>query len=151
VAQIRILIADDHELVRLGIRSVLSTQPDFLIVSEASDGVEAIANAKQYQPDVILLDLSMPQLNGLAATPVIKEVAPNTQILIVTDHESPAFVRQAFTAGASGFLPKADLGKELVMAVRKVNAGGSFLSERMRIRVNKFVPTGPPLPSTAQD
>ncbi len=111
---------------------------------------ERRSHAKQHQPDVILLDISMPQLNGLAATPVIKQVAPNAKVLIVTEHESPAFVRQALVAGATGFLPKTDLGKELVMAVREVNKGGSFLSDRMRAAVQKFVPIDP-APSVAPD
>lgn len=133
MGQIRILVADDHELVRAGIRSVLNTQPDFLVVSEASDGIEAITKAKQQQPDVVLLDLSMPQLNGLAATPAIREVAPNAQILIVTDHDSRAFVRQAFSAGAQGFIAKSDVSRELVTAIRQVSNGSVFLCERLRV------------------
>jgi len=148
IAQIRILVADDHELVRLGIRSLLNGQPDFLVVCEASDGVDAVTKAKQYQPDVVLLDISMPQLNGLAAAPVIREVAPHAQILIVTDHDIPAFVRLALAAGARGFIPKTDLGKDLAIAVRQVYAGSSFVCERLRVAAESISPAKP-LPSPA--
>jgi len=132
LAPIRILVADDHQLVRLGICRLLSQQPDFHIVGEASDGVEAITKAKEHQPDVVVLDITMPQLNGIAATPGIKDVAPHAEVLIVTDHDSPEFACLAFTAGARGFIPKSDITRELAAAVRKVNRGESFLCERLK-------------------
>ena len=150
MAQIRILIADDHESVRRGIRSLLNGQPDFLIVCEASDGAEAVTKAKEYQPDVVLLDVSMPQLNGFAATPAIREVAPHAEVLIVTNHDFPVFVRQAFTAGARGFVPKSDLAKELVIAVRNIKNGGMFLSERLKAAI-EGLSIEPPTSAAAQD
>ena len=93
----------------------------------------------------------MPQLNGLAASPVIRQVAPNAQILIVTDHDSPAFVRQALSAGARGFIPKSDLAKELVIGVREVNRGGTFLCERLRVAADSLSATNPPTSALAKD
>jgi DNA-binding NarL/FixJ family response regulator len=151
VGQIRILIADDNELVRLGIRSVLAELPDFLIVSEAANGLEAITKAKETQPDVVLLDLSMPELNGIAAVRVISEIAPDARVVIVTEHESPVFIRQSFTAGACGFLPKADLAKELAVAIREVNRGGTFLPERLRVAAAILATPTPSSPATSQN
>jgi len=123
---IRILVVDDHQLVRRGICRVLRQQPDFHIVGEASDGAEAITKAKEHQPDVVVLDIAMPELNGLAATPAIKKVAPQAQVLIVTDYDSPEYASLAFGVGARGFIPKSDITRELAAAVRKVNRGESF-------------------------
>ena len=149
MAQIRILVADDHELVRRGIVAVLATQADFHVVSEAATGVEAITKAGQFQPDVVLLDISMPALNGLAAIPVIKECAPQAHIIIVTDFDSAAFSRQAFAAGARAFVPKAHVARKLVTAVREVVASEKRLDEQLK-EVTEMLPDSRP-PSAAQN
>jgi DNA-binding NarL/FixJ family response regulator len=126
---IRILVVDDHELVRRHIRTVLSTERDLELVGHASGGHEAIRKAEEHQPDVVLLDLNLPELNGLLVAPLIKKVAPNTEILVVTSHHSLFFVRAAFKAGARGFLSKEDIYPELVGAVRQVHAKQSFVGK----------------------
>jgi DNA-binding NarL/FixJ family response regulator len=126
---IRILVVDDHELVRRHIGTVLSTECDLNVVGHASGGHEAIRKAEEHQPDVVLLDLNLPELNGLLAAPLIKKVAPNTEILVVTSHHSLFFVRAAFKAGARGFLSKDDIYPELVGAVRQVHAKQRFVGK----------------------
>ena len=118
---IRILVVDDHELVRRAISDMLDRHSDLRVVGDASDGLEAIRKAEEYQPDVVLLDISIPQLNGLQAAPLIIKAAKNTEILIVTNHEQPLAVRAAFEAGARGFLLKSDIDREMVTAIRQVH------------------------------
>lgn len=129
---IKILIVDDHEVMRRNIAKLLSSRDEFTVVGQASDGLEAIRRAEQYQPDVILLDIGLPELNGLQATPLIKRVAPHSEIIIVTSHEHVSFVREAFGAGARGFLPKSDVGEELLSAIDDVYSKKSFLSRRLK-------------------
>jgi DNA-binding NarL/FixJ family response regulator len=95
---VRILVVDDFEIVRRNLCRLLASEPDFEVVSQAATGFEAIKEAERYQPDVVLLDISMPELNGLAATPVIKKVAPNSKVLIISNHDNAGFVREAFSA-----------------------------------------------------
>jgi DNA-binding NarL/FixJ family response regulator len=140
---VRILIVDDFEIVRRNVCRLLASEPDFEVVSQAASGVEAIKEAERYQPDVILLDISMPELNGLAATPLIKKVAPNSKVLIVSNHANAGFVREALSAGALGFISKADLGAEIVSAVRKVNNNESFLGKSLA-RSKDIPPTSEP-------
>lgn len=129
---IRILIVDDHEFIRRGICELLTRHPDLDVVCEASNGYEAILNAEQYKPNVILLDISIPDMNGLQAAPLIKKAAGNAEILIVTNHDHMVFVRQAFGAGARGFLLKTDLAADLVTAIREVHRKKQFLSRSIR-------------------
>lgn len=129
MAAIRILLVDDHQLVRNNLRNLLATDPEFVVVSEASGGFEAVHKAEEYQPDVVLLDVSIPDLNGLQAAPLIKKVAPNTEILFVTQFDNPFFVREAFAAGARGFLTKSDAGAELLTGVRTVHLKRRFVSK----------------------
>jgi DNA-binding NarL/FixJ family response regulator len=129
---IRILVVDDHELIRRNMCKLLSTQPDFDVVCEAASGYEAIRKAGEHQPHVVLLDLSIPELNGLMAAPLIKRAAAEAQILIVTSHDNLFFVCEAFRAGAQGFLSKNDLCTELIAAVRQVHARQKFVSIKLR-------------------
>lgn len=103
LAAIRVLLADDHTIVRQGLRALLQTQPDFLVVAEAADGVAAVAAALAHRPDVAVLDLTMPLLDGIGATEQIRQLLPDTRVLILSMHEDPAYVRPAVRAGASGF------------------------------------------------
>jgi len=131
VSPIRTLIVDDHELVREHTAALLSAHSDLEVVSVASNGFEAIRIAEESQPDVVVLDISMPDMNGLQAAPIIKRVAPHTEILFFSQHDSPFFVREAFAIGALGFLTKADAGAHLAEAVRTVHLKRKFLSKNV--------------------
>jgi DNA-binding NarL/FixJ family response regulator len=124
---------DDHELIRRNICGLLTTQPDLSVVCEASAGHEAVRKASEYQPDVVLLDIGLPDLNGLLAAPLIKKAAPKAEILIVTNNESSFFVREALGAGARGFLCKSQLSAELIPAVREVHARKQFISKSLAL------------------
>lgn len=126
-AVIRVLIADDHALVRDGIRTILQSQPDIEVVGEAQSGEEAVAGVVKEKPDVILLDIAMPGMNGLDATVAIKEKAPGTRILVLTMHENEEYVLQLFRLGADGYLLKKAAASELMSAIRAVYRGESFL------------------------
>jgi two-component system, NarL family, response regulator NreC len=128
---VRILVVDDFEIVRRNLCRLLASERDFEVVSQAATGLEAIKEAERYQPDVVLLDISMPELNGLAATPLIKKVAPNSKILIVSNHDNAGFVREALSSGALGFISKSDLGAEIASAVRTVNNNEIFLGKSL--------------------
>ena len=136
---IRILLVDDHELVRRHMCTVLGTDTEMEVVSQAASGYEAIHQAGEHQPDVVLLDLNLPELNGFLAAPMIKKVAPRSEILIVTSHYSLYFVRAAFKAGARGFLSKADICAELVDAVRQVHAKQRFVGRNSRTATDLIV------------
>lgn len=125
---IRVLIADDHAVVREGIRQVLSSESGFELVGEAADGAEAVALAESMQPDVIVLDLSLPELSGLEAAARIRERAPNTCILVLSIHDREEYVLQSVRAGAHGYLRKDSSPAELRGAIRALYAGGSFFS-----------------------
>jgi two-component system, NarL family, response regulator NreC len=133
---IRILVVDDAELLRRAICRALSARPECQVVSEVSNVISAIEKAKEHQPDVVLLDISLPDLNGLQAIPLIKKVAPRSEILIVTQHNNRFFVGEAFAKGARGFLNKSDLGAELYEAVIEVLLKKRFLSTS--VRAQKF-------------
>jgi len=127
VKPIRILIADDHAILRTGMRAFLETQPDFQVSGEAADGAQAVARARELQPDVVLMDIGMPGLDGLAATRQIRESCPQTRVLILTQHENKEYLLPALRVGASGYVLKRSEGDELLHAIRAVHAGGTFL------------------------
>jgi PAS domain S-box-containing protein len=123
----RILVVDDHEVVRRGICSVLATESSLTLCGEAVDGKDAVAKAKVLRPDVIVMDITMPQMNGLDATREIKRLLPDTEIVIVSQHEAPEMVRQAFNAGARAYVVKSTVAKELLAAIAKVHKGEPFV------------------------
>ena len=125
--RIRILIAEDHRIVRDGLRMLLQGQPDFEVVAEAENGREAVARAKESRPDVAILDISMPDLSGLDATRLIKTELPQTQVLILTMHESDEYFFRALQAGASGYVLKKAATQDLIAATRAVARGEAFL------------------------
>jgi PAS domain S-box-containing protein len=123
----RILVVDDHEVVRRGICSVLATEPALTLCGEAVDGRDAVEKATTLRPDVVVMDISMPQMNGLDATREIKRLLPDTEIVIVSQHEAPEMVRQAFQAGARGYVVKSTVAKDLLSAIAKINGGELFV------------------------
>ncbi len=125
--KIRVLVADDHTIVREGVRLLLAAQPDIDVVGEASDGHEAVTQARLLQPDIILIDLAMPGLNGLEAMRIIKAELPLVQIIVLTMYESDEYFFQVLDAGASGYVLKKAASTELLNAVRAVHAGDVFL------------------------
>jgi DNA-binding NarL/FixJ family response regulator len=125
--KIKILIADDHTIMRDGIRALLSLQEDVEIVGEASTGQEAIEKASEFSPDLIIMDISMPGMDGLEATRRILKQNPKAKILILTQHDDKEYVLSAIKAGCAGYLPKRALGSELVSAIRAIYHGDSFL------------------------
>lgn len=128
---IRILIADDHAILRAGIRALLQLHPDFEVVGEAADGFEAVMQAQALRPDVILMDIAMPGMDGLAATHEIVSACPTARILILTQHENREYVLPALKAGAAGYVLKRAPDDSLVRAIRQVYAGGTYLDPRV--------------------
>ena len=125
---IRILVADDHTLFRQGLRRVLQEQPGWEVVAEASDGAEAVRHAIEHEPNVAILDISMPRLNGVDATRQIVRRLPDVRVLIVSMHSDEVFVSQALQAGAHGFLLKDAADSDLIRAVTDLANGKSFFS-----------------------
>jgi len=128
---LRILIADDHEVARRGVRALLENHPGWEVCGEAADGREAVSAASRLKPDLVLLDIGMPSLNGLDATRQILDAAPATRVLILTMHDSEQVVREVLAAGALGFLLKSDAGQDLVAAVEALQYGRTFFTTRV--------------------
>ena len=128
---LRILIADDHEVARKGIRSLLEGHAGWEVCGEAKDGREAVDLASQLQPDVLLLDIGMPNLNGLDAARQILSMMPDARILILTIHDSEQVVREVLAAGARGFLLKSDAGRDLIAAVEALQNRRTFFTSKV--------------------
>ncbi|HJT59789.1 MAG TPA: response regulator transcription factor [Ktedonobacteraceae bacterium] len=127
LSPIRVLLADDHDILRQGLKMLLSLQKDMQVVGEARTGREAVALAQQLQPDVVVLDISMPDMDGLEACRQIRGEQPATQVLILTMHESEEYFLQALRMGAAGYLVKKAAPTDLQMAISAVARGGAFL------------------------
>lgn len=125
--EIRILIADDHTVLRAGLRMLLDAQPDISVVGDVGSGSEVLRLAEQLNPDLILLDLSMPELGGLEALPLLRRSVPNTRILILTMHDDESYLRQALREGASGYVLKKAADSELIDAIRAVMRGEVYV------------------------
>src|SRR2546427_706951 len=128
MATFRIFIADDHEVVRKGLMSLLQAQPDWEVCGEAADGREAVDKAQQLKPDVVILDIGMPSLNGLEATRQILKSNPQAKVLILTLHDSDQVVREVLNAGARGFLLKSDAARDLVAAVEALRRDKTYFT-----------------------
>jgi DNA-binding NarL/FixJ family response regulator len=141
---VRILIADDHEVVRSGLRGILEGQPGWEVCAEAADGRQAVQLAGEMKPDVAVLDLSMPALNGLDATRQISQVSPKTEVLIFTMHDTEALMSETFAAGAHGFLNKADAARLLVGAVQALSQHQLFFTEKASRKLVGLIASGKP-------
>jgi DNA-binding NarL/FixJ family response regulator len=140
VARLQIVIGDDHTLFRQGLRKILEERPEWVIVGEAGDGREAVRLALAMQPDVIVLDIGMPLLNGIDATRQIVKRLPQTRVLILSMHAQEAYVVQALQAGAHGYLLKDSAAQELIHAVDVVADGKSFFSPAVaKVMLNDYV------------
>jgi two-component system response regulator NreC len=128
MSKIRVLLAEDHTIVRKGIRSLLDDEPDIEVVGEAADGREAVEKVEKLRPDVVLMDITMPQLNGLEATRHIKKQFPEIKVLGLTMYTNEEYIFQLLQAGASGYLVKQSAPAELISAIQAVYRGDSFLS-----------------------
>ena len=125
--KLRILIADDHETVREGLKTILNAQADMQVVGEATDGAGAVTQSRALQPDVVIMDVSMPGVNGLKATETLKAQCPEVKILTFTRHSDDGYLQQLLMAGASGYVLKQSRSSELVHGIRAVAAGGKYL------------------------
>ncbi|PYO40044.1 MAG: DNA-binding response regulator [Gemmatimonadetes bacterium] len=128
---IRVLLADDHALFRSGLRALLKGFPDMMVVAEASNGHEALRLAKEQRPDVVLMDISMPDLNGLDAAAQIVRETPDVRVLVLSMHADEAYINRALKAGATGYLLKTASGPELELAIRAVARGDAYLGPRV--------------------
>jgi DNA-binding NarL/FixJ family response regulator len=127
MSKLRILLAEDHETVREGLRMIVNAQTDMEVVGEAGDGRAAVARAVELLPDIVVMDVSMPQLNGLKATEKLMQVCPQIKVLTLTRHTDDGYLQQLLRAGASGYVLKQSPPAEMLQAIRAIAAGGKYL------------------------
>ena len=132
---LRVLLADDHVTVRHGLKLLIDDQPDMKVVSEASDGAEALQRALALKPDVVVIDISMPGMNGLVATRKLKELQPDAVIVILTRHGDDAYLQELLRAGVAGYVLKQSASTELLQAIRVAAAGRQYLDSALTARV----------------
>jgi DNA-binding NarL/FixJ family response regulator len=126
-SKLRVLLAEDHLTVREGLKLIVNGQPDMEVIGEAEDGRAAIAQAEKLLPDIVLMDVSMPRLNGLKATEKLKQSCPEVKVLALTRHKDDGYLQQLLRAGASGYVLKQSPSAELLHAIRAIAAGGKYL------------------------
>src|SRR6266498_2145370 len=127
MSKLRILLAEDHETVREGLKMILNAQSDMEVVDDVGDGRAAVERAQDLLPDIVLMDISMPYLNGLKATEKLKQCCPKVKVLTLTRHKDDGYLQQILRAGASGYVLKQSPPRELLHAIRAVAAGGKYL------------------------
>jgi DNA-binding NarL/FixJ family response regulator len=132
---IRVLLADDHAVLRDGLRALLDAQPGIEVIAGVANGREAVREAKRLQPDVVVMDIAMPDLNGIEATLQMQDACPSAQVLILSMHSTAEHILHALQAGARGYLLKDSAGAEVAEAVRAVHAGGRYLSHKIAATV----------------
>lgn len=135
MTKLRIMLAEDHETVREGIRLIINAQADLEVCGEADNGRAAVERAEKLQPDVIIMDITMPELNGLKATRKLKQICPHLKILTLTRHTDDGYLQELLRAGASGYVLKQSPSEELLRAVRAVASGGNYLDPAIAGRV----------------
>ena len=140
---LRILVADDHEVVRKGVKTLLESHPGWTVCGEATNGREAVAEAQRLAPDMVILDVTMPGLNGLDATRQIRRLVPRAEVLILTVHESEQMVKEILSAGARGYVLKSDAGRELAAAVEAMQARRPYFTAKVAERMlDEYVGSG---------
>jgi len=140
--KIKVLIADDHAIVREGLRQLLNGQTDMGVAGEAEDGRQALEKVKSLHPDVILLDIAMPHLSGLEVISLIKEAAPETQVVVLSMHSKETYVQQVLSSGALGYVLKASPSTDILEAIRMAHRNEYFLSSRLKAEViGKYLKT----------
>jgi len=130
-SSLRILVADDHEIIRGGLRTLLQSHEGWTVCGEATDGREAVAKARKLKPDIAVMDLTMPELNGLEATRQIRKSVPRCRVVILTMHESEQLMREVLVAGARGYVLKSDAGNTIVHAIEAVRRGKSYFTSKL--------------------
>jgi DNA-binding NarL/FixJ family response regulator len=142
--EIRLIIADDHRLFRSGLRQLIERHGGVRVVAEAASGLEAVTAAKELAPDIVVMDISMPELNGIEATRRIGEEAPSVRVIVLSMHSDQRYVHEALRSGAKGYLLKDSAPEELMLALRKVMRGQFYLSAAISTRVIEgFIQTAP--------
>ena len=141
--RIRVLLVDDHGMVRDGLRAMLSLNQDIQVVAEAADGREAIARARTCAPNVVVMDMAMPGMDGLQATKRLVRDFPGVRVLVLSQHDSDRYILPVLKAGASGYVLKRSVGAVLVAAIRTVHAGETFLPPRVAQAVVRYCRQGP--------
>lgn len=127
MSKLGVFLVDDHPIVRKGLKALVAEQVDMEVIGEAGDGRSALLQAKELDPDVMILDITLPDLNGIQMMEHIKQICPQTKVLILTVHEASGYLRQLFQMGAAGYLLKRTAGEELAHAIRVVASGGAYL------------------------
>ncbi|MEA2176358.1 MAG: hypothetical protein QOD00_3950 [Blastocatellia bacterium] len=133
--KLRVFLADDHAVVREGLKSLVNAQPDMHVIGEAENGRAALSEASELLPDVVVMDVSMPELNGIDATGRLKQQCPQVKVLVLTMHEDKGYLRQLLKAGACGYVLKRAVAAELIHAIRTVAAGGVYLDPALTGKV----------------
>jgi DNA-binding NarL/FixJ family response regulator len=134
-ARTRILLAEDHGTVREGIKLLVNSQPDMEVIGEAADGAAAVVEAEKLKPDMVVMDISMPELNGLAATKKLRKLCPKVKILTLTRHTDDGYLQQLIKAGVNGYVLKQSAPSELITAIRAVNEGKSYIDSALTDRL----------------
>ncbi|MGC2235719.1 MAG: response regulator transcription factor [Pyrinomonadaceae bacterium] len=133
--KLRIVLVEDHQTVREGIKLLINSQPDMEVVSEAGDGAAAIKEVQRHAPDIIVMDISMPELNGLKATKKLKQICPDVKVLTLTRHTDDAYLQQLIEAGALGYVLKQSASTELIRAIHTIAEGNSYLDPALTNKV----------------
>ena len=131
MSKLRILLADDHETVREGLKTILNAQADMEVIAEAPDGRSAVERTSLLHPDIVIMDVSMPGMNGLRATQAIKETCPTVKVLTLTRHAEEGYLQQLMRAGASGYVLKQSRATEVLQAIRAVATGGTYVDQHL--------------------
>jgi len=148
MSNFRILLADDHEMFREGLKTLVSAQPDMEVIGEAKNGRMAVALAQQLQPDIVVMDVSMPELNGLKATEKLKGLFPHLKILTLTRHTDDGYLQRLLKVGASGYVLKQSASSELIRAIRTVCKGNTYIDPELTKRVISSFVAGRPARGT---